>query len=66
MSQGRMPPSELMFTMRPAPVFFISNAPCWQQKNVALRFTLWMKSQSASVISSGSTRRKRAALFTSP
>ena len=41
-----MPPRELMFTMRPPPVFRISRAPCWQQKNTALRFTEWMKSQS--------------------
>lgn len=37
--------------MRPPPDFFISLAPCWQQKNVAFRFTEWMKSQSCSVIS---------------
>ena len=55
-----------MLTILPTPVFFMSSAACWQQKKVAFRFTLWMKSQSASVISSGSRRWNRAALLTSP
>jgi hypothetical protein len=55
-----------MFTMRPPPVLRIRRAPFWQQKNTAFRFTEWMKSQSASVTSSGSRRVKRAALFTRP
>src|SRR5437867_3415064 len=45
-----------MLIMRPPPDFRIRRAPCWQQKNTAFRFTEWMKSQSASVMSIGSKR----------
>ena len=48
-----MPPRELILTILPPPDFRISRAPLWQQKNTAFRLTEWMKSQSASVISSG-------------
>src|ERR1035441_95383 len=61
-----MPPSELMLTMRPLPCRFMRRAACWQQKKTALRLTEWMKSQSRSVMSSGSKRVKRGAVGSRP
>ena len=61
-----MPPSGANVHDPPAPMLTHYKRSLLTLKNVAFRFTEWMKSQSASVSTSGSKRVKRAALFTSP